>query len=81
MSRNQRQITLIFYKFSGVVKALEKIFPLALLIFIDYNRIIHKESGFTESFRWAYIGNGSIARSTASEILKGEHKIVCVYVH
>lgn len=34
-----------------------------------------------ESFRWAYIGNGSIARSTASEILKGEHKIVCVYVH
>ena len=30
-------------------------------------------------FRWAYIGAGSIAESTARSILKGEHKIVTVY--
>lgn len=30
-------------------------------------------------FRWAYIGNGGIANSTAKEIIKGNHKIVTVY--
>jgi predicted dehydrogenase len=30
-------------------------------------------------FRWAYIGNGNIAQSTARSILKGEHSIVAVY--
>ncbi len=32
-----------------------------------------------EKFRWAYIGNGSIAKNTARSILKGEHEIVSVY--
>ena len=30
-------------------------------------------------FRWAYIGSGGIARSTAMNIKKGNHKIVSVY--
>lgn len=30
-------------------------------------------------FKWAYIGSGSIAASTAKSILKGEHEIVAVY--
>lgn len=30
-------------------------------------------------FRWAYIGSGSIAKSTAMNIKKGNHKIVSVY--
>ncbi|MEE1321557.1 MAG: Gfo/Idh/MocA family oxidoreductase [Acutalibacteraceae bacterium] len=30
-------------------------------------------------FRWAYIGSGSIAESTAKSILKGDHEIVSVY--
>lgn len=30
-------------------------------------------------FRWAYIGSGNIANSTARSILKGNHKIVSVY--
>ena len=30
-------------------------------------------------FKWAYIGAGSIAESTAKSILKGNHKIVTVY--
>ena len=30
-------------------------------------------------FGWAYIGNGNIARSTANDVMKGEHKIVSVY--
>ena len=29
--------------------------------------------------KWGYIGSGSIARSTANSITKGEHKITCVY--
>lgn len=32
-----------------------------------------------EKFRWAYIGCGSIANTTAKEIVKGNHKIVSVY--
>lgn len=32
-----------------------------------------------EKFRWAYIGSGSIANSTARDIAKGSHKIVSVY--
>lgn len=32
-----------------------------------------------EKFRWAYIGNGNIANSTARDILRGEHEIVSVY--
>jgi len=32
-----------------------------------------------DKFRWAYIGSGSIANSTAREILKGGHSIVSVY--
>lgn len=32
-----------------------------------------------EKFRWAYIGSGNIANSTAREIVKGNHKIVSVY--
>lgn len=32
-----------------------------------------------EKFRWAYIGSGSIAHSTAREITKGNHEIVSVY--
>ena len=32
-----------------------------------------------EKFRWAYIGCGSIASTTAKEIVKGNHKIVSVY--
>lgn len=32
-----------------------------------------------KNFRWAYIGSGSIAESTAKDILKGNHKIVSVY--
>lgn len=32
-----------------------------------------------EKFRWAYIGNGSIANSTANDIKNGNHKIVSVY--
>lgn len=31
-----------------------------------------------DKFRWAYVGNGNIAVSTAQEILKGNHKIVSV---
>ncbi len=30
-------------------------------------------------FRWGYIGSGSIAQSTARDILKGEHEITYVY--
>lgn len=30
-------------------------------------------------FRWAYIGSGGIAHSTAREIVKGNHEIVSVY--
>ena len=30
-------------------------------------------------FRWAYIGSGSIARTTAKSITKGDHKITAVY--
>ena len=30
-------------------------------------------------FRWAYIGTGSIAKTTANSILKGDHEIVSVY--
>lgn len=32
-----------------------------------------------EKFRWAYIGSGNIAHSTAKDIVKGNHKIVSVY--
>ena len=32
-----------------------------------------------EKFRWAYIGSGNIAHSTARDIVKGEHCIVSVY--
>ncbi|MDD6619788.1 MAG: Gfo/Idh/MocA family oxidoreductase [Eubacteriales bacterium] len=32
-----------------------------------------------EKFRWAYIGSGSIANSTARDIIKGNHRIVSVY--
>ncbi len=32
-----------------------------------------------EKFRWAYIGSGNIAHSTANSILKGDHRIVSVY--
>lgn len=32
-----------------------------------------------EKFRWAYIGSGSIADSTAKSILAGNHKIAVVY--
>ncbi len=32
-----------------------------------------------EKFRWAYIGSGNIAHSTARDITKGEHSIVSVY--
>lgn len=32
-----------------------------------------------DKFRWAYIGSGSIARSTSKSILKGNHSIVAVY--
>lgn len=30
-------------------------------------------------FGWAYVGSGNIARSTANDILRGEHRIVSVY--
>ena len=30
-------------------------------------------------FRWGYVGNGNIAKSTAKSILKGEHLITAVY--
>lgn len=30
-------------------------------------------------FRWAYIGSGNIANSTAKEIVKGNHVITSVY--
>ena len=32
-----------------------------------------------EKFRWAYIGNGSIAATTAAGIMKGDHAITAVY--
>ena len=32
-----------------------------------------------EKFRWAYIGSGNIAKSTAKSIEKGAHEIVAVY--
>ena len=32
-----------------------------------------------EKFRWAYIGSGNIANSTAREIVKGNHSITSVY--
>lgn len=32
-----------------------------------------------EKFRWAYIGSGNIAESTAREIVKGNHSITSVY--
>ena len=32
-----------------------------------------------EKFRWAYIGSGGIAHSTAREITKGNHAVVSVY--
>lgn len=32
-----------------------------------------------QKFRWAYIGSGSIAYSTAKSILKGDHEITAVY--
>lgn len=32
-----------------------------------------------EKFRWAYIGSGGIAHSTAREITKGNHSVVSVY--
>lgn len=32
-----------------------------------------------QKFRWAYIGNGNIANSTAKQITAGEHEIVSVY--
>ena len=30
-------------------------------------------------FRWAYVGSGNIANSTAKQIVKGNHSITCVY--
>ena len=30
-------------------------------------------------FRWAYVGSGNIAKSTARSITKGEHRITAVY--
>lgn len=32
-----------------------------------------------DKFRWAYIGSGNIANSTARDIMRGDHKIVSVY--
>lgn len=32
-----------------------------------------------KKFRWAYIGSGNIANSTANQIVKGNHRIVSVY--
>lgn len=32
-----------------------------------------------DTFRWAYIGSGNIARNTAKSITKGDHKITAVY--
>lgn len=32
-----------------------------------------------EKFRWAYVGSGNIARSTARQIVKGDHIITAVY--
>lgn len=32
-----------------------------------------------ENFNWTYIGSGSIARNTAQDITRGNHKIACVY--
>ena len=33
----------------------------------------------SNKFRWAYIGSGNIAKSTAKSILKGNHEITAVY--
>ena len=43
---------------------------------ITVNRKVFK---YMEKFKWAYIGSGSIAKSTANDILKGNHKIASVY--
>lgn len=40
---------------------------------------IHLSGDFMEKFRWAYVGSGSIAESTAKEIVKGNHSIISVY--
>lgn len=32
-----------------------------------------------EKFCWAYVGSGNIARSTANQIVKGDHQITAVY--
>lgn len=32
-----------------------------------------------EKFRWAYVGSGNIAKSTANQIVKGDHQITAVF--
>lgn len=46
---------------------------------IIYVKIEKRGGGIMEKFRWAYIGSGGIAHSTAREITKGNHEIVSVY--
>lgn len=41
--------------------------------------IIFNQGDVMENFRWAYIGSGNIANSTAREIIKGKHSITSVY--
>lgn len=47
----------------------------------SYNKvtILFCEEEIMDKFRWAYIGSGNIAVSTAKEILKGDHRITSVY--
>lgn len=41
--------------------------------------IIFKQGDVMKKFRWAYIGSGNIADSTAREIVKGNHSVATVY--
>lgn len=40
---------------------------------------VNEKGGLMQKFRWAYIGSGNIANSTAAEITKGDHSIISVY--
>lgn len=48
-------------------------------LYLAYDSCYYIKGDFMEKFRWAYIGSGNIAASTAKDILKGSHVITSVY--
>lgn len=49
------------------------------MLYLILNSCYYINGDVMKKFRWAYIGSGSIANSTAKDILKGNHVITSVY--